>query len=72
MKIANNYNMNFGALLGKKEVVTRYYKDRCMKIRTFQHVYPFKDMKDSIIHYAYWIKTGSGKLILNMKLWNVQ
>jgi len=43
MKISNNFNTSFGALFGKKEVLTRYKKDRSVKIKTLQHVHPFKD-----------------------------
>lgn len=56
MKVTNNFNNNFGALLGKKEVVTRYYKDRGIKIHTFQHVYPFKDEFKSKEEMQNWLK----------------
>lgn len=56
MKVTNNFNNNFGALLGKKEVVTRYYKDRGMKIRTFQHIHPFKDEFKSSEEMQKWLE----------------
>ena len=43
MKISNNFNTNFGALFGKKEVTTTFKKNREVQIKTIQHVYPFKD-----------------------------
>ena len=43
MQISNNFNTNFGALFGKKEITTKYGKNNDVEITTIQHVYPFKD-----------------------------
>ncbi|MBQ4646124.1 MAG: hypothetical protein IJB79_02125 [Candidatus Gastranaerophilales bacterium] len=56
MKVSNNFNTNFGALFGKKEVTSTYMKDRSVKISTLQHVYPFKDEFKSKEEMYNWLE----------------
>jgi len=56
MKISNNFNTNFGALFGKKEVMTTYKKNRDVKINTIQHIHPFKDEFKTKDEWQNWLK----------------
>lgn len=56
MQISNNFNTNFGALFGKKEITTKYGKNNDVEITTIQHVYPFKDEFQSKKDMRDWLR----------------
>lgn len=43
MKITNSFNNNFGALFGKRTIITSCREDATADSHTIQYVYPFKN-----------------------------
>ena len=54
MKIASCKNVNFSALLGKKEV-THTYKNGISSVHTLQYIYPFKNEFKNKVQKQQWL-----------------